>query len=205
MTMHTRLVSTARAAAMAGGFGMIAVSVMVTIDVLLRKLFSVTLGGATEISSYVFAVATALSYPFVLFDRANIRIDVIYTLLSSRVKAFLDLLALLLTLCFIVLLTSSVFQLLGKSWESNSMTVGTVIFPLWIPQFLWALGYAMFVLAAMYLTVRSLGALLRRDWGTVNRIAGVQSVAEVVEEETHLEAEPPAGVRARDADREKAR
>lgn len=168
---------------------MLLVSVMVTLDVLLRKLFNVTLGGATEISGYVFAVATALSYPFVLLDRSNIRIDVIYTLLSGRAKAFLDLVALLLTLLFVGWLTSSVFQLLGKSWGANSMTVGTVIFPLWIPQFFWAFGYALFTLTALYLSVRALGALLRRDWGAVNRIAGVPSVAEVVEEETHLDAE----------------
>lgn len=189
MNLHTRLVRSARAAAMAGGFGMLLVSVMVTLDVLLRKLFNVTLGGATEISGYVFAVATALSYPFVLLDRSNIRIDVIYTLLSGRAKAFLDLVALLLTLLFVGWLTSSVFQLLGKSFGANSMTVGTVIFPLWIPQFVWAFGYALFTLTALYLSVRALGALLRRDWGAVNRIAGVPSVAEVVEEETHLDAE----------------
>jgi hypothetical protein len=41
----------------------------------------------------------------------------------------------------------------------------------------------------LYLSVRALGALLRRDWGAVNRIAGVPSVAEIVEEETHLDAE----------------
>jgi TRAP-type C4-dicarboxylate transport system permease small subunit len=125
----------------------------------------------------------------VLLDRANIRIDVIYTLLSSRAKAFFDLVALLLTLVFVGWLTSSVFQLLGKSFGSDSMTVGTVIFPLWIPQFAWACGYALFTLTALYLSIRSLGALLRRDWADVNRIAGVPSVAEVVEEETHLDAE----------------
>ena len=199
MNLHARLVSSARAAAMAGGFGMLLVSVMVTVDVLLRKLFNVTLGGATEISGYVFAVATALSYPFVLLDRANIRIDVIYTLLSSRAKAILDLVALLLTLLFVGWLTTSVFQLLGKSFGAGSMTVGTVIFPLWIPQFVWAFGYGLFTLTALYLAIRSLRALLRGDWGDVNRIAGVPSVAEVVEEETHLDAETLAEQRSGEA------
>lgn len=190
MTTHSRLVWISRAAATAGGLGILFIAVMVTLDVLLRKFFNVTLGGATEIAGYVFAVATAISLPFVLLDRAHIRIDVVYTHLSGRTKALLDLLAMVLVLYFVGWLTSSVFALLRKSWESGTTSVGTIVIPLWVPQLFWVLGFALFTLTALYLTVRSLAALLRRDWSTVNRLAGVPSVAEVVEEETHVEPEP---------------
>ena len=113
-----------------------------------------TLGGATEIAGFVFAVATALAYPFVLLDRANIRIDALYSRLSSRVRAFLDLAALLAVLYFVGWLTGSVFALFHKSWSSGSTSVGTVIIPLWVPQLFWVLGFGLFTLAALYLTVR---------------------------------------------------
>ena len=70
------------------------------------------------------------------------------------------------------------------------MSVGTIIIPLWVPQLFWVLGFALFTLTALYLTVRTLGALLRRDWGTINRIAGVPSLVEILEEETHIAIEP---------------
>jgi TRAP-type mannitol/chloroaromatic compound transport system permease small subunit len=192
MTTHSRLVWISRAAATAGGLGILFIAVMVTADVLLRKFFSVTLGGATEIAGFVFAVATALSYPFVLLDRANIRIDVIYTRLPNWMKAFLDLAALLLVLYFVGWLTSSVFALFNKSWSAGSTSVGTIIIPLWVPQLFWMLGFALLTLTALYLTVHTLGALLRRDWGAINRIAGVPSLVEIIEEETHIEIEPAA-------------
>ena len=202
MTTHTRLRSISRAAAAAGGFGMLFISVMVTVDVLLRKFLNVTLGGATEIAGYVFAVATAISYPFVLMDRAHIRIDVIYTRLSSRSKAFLDLLAMVLVLYFVGWLTNSVVALFRKSWDAGTTSVGTIVIPLWIPQMLWALGFVLFTLTALYLSIRSLGALLRRDWGAVSGLAGVPSVAQVVEEETHIEPEKPQAQTASQAKRE---
>jgi len=69
---------------------------MVTFDVLIRNVFNVTLGGADEISGYLFAIATAWSLPYALIHRANVRIDSLYVLLSGRLRAILDLFGLTL-------------------------------------------------------------------------------------------------------------
>ncbi len=190
-SVHKGLERVARFAAMVGGLGILFIAVMVTVDVFLRKFAGTTLGGATEMAGFIFAVATALAYPFVLLDRANIRIDVVYTLLTPRVRAFLDFAAMALLLYFISRLTLSVYGLFEKSWTANSKSVGVINIPLWIPQFFWVLGFALFTLTALFLTIYALIGLSRRDWTAVNAAAGVPSIEETIEEETHLEHEEP--------------
>lgn len=46
-----------------GGSGLLFAAFMVTVDVILRDLFAMTIGGADEISGYIFAVSTAFALP----------------------------------------------------------------------------------------------------------------------------------------------
>lgn len=185
---HKGLERAARYAAMAGGFGIIFIAIIVTIDVFLRKFMGMTLGGATEIAGFIFAAGTALSYPYVLFDRANIRIDVAYSRVTTRARAFLDLLGMLLVLYFVSMLTRSVVTLWLGSWEGNARSVGVINISLWFPQFFWMLGYLLFLATALLLTFYAIVGLIRGDWAQVNKVIGVPSVAETIEEETHLVA-----------------
>lgn len=198
---RARLEGCARAAAIAGGCGMLAVSAMITADVLARKFLHVTIGGANEIAGYAFAASTALSYPFVLFDRANIRIDALYSLIPTKPRAVLDLLAIALTALFVTVLANSIFGVFAKSFEGGATTIGVINIPRWIPQAPWMLGFVFFALTAVFLTICAGVALARRDWAGVNRIAGVPSLAETIDEETH-DVAPIAGV---DADRKDPR
>lgn len=186
---HAHLTKLARVAAITGGLGIIAISVMISVDVFLRKFANTTLGGASEIAGMVFAVATAVAYPYVLLDRANIRIDVVYARISVKMRAFLDLIAMLLVLYFAWRLVQSTFELWQKSWTGGTRTVGVLNMPIWIPQGLWVLGFALFALTALFLSVYAIVCLMRRDWATVNQIAGVPSLAETIEEETHIDIE----------------
>lgn len=196
--VHSSFEKVARSAALIGGLGIIAIAVMVTIDVFLRRFMNTTLGGAPEVSGFIFAVGTALSYPYVLFDRANIRIDVAYSAVPTRIRAFLDVIAMILVFYFVTMLTKSVIALWLKSWEANSMSIGVINVRLWVPQLFWVIGYVLFSLTALLLTVYSIVALFRRDWLLVNKVAGIPSVGETIEEETYIEAEHPGARRAGD-------
>lgn len=187
-SIHKGLHRTSRIGAVIGGLGILFIAVMITVDALMRKFLNTTLGGASEVAGFVFAVATALAYPFVLLDRANIRIDAVYTALSSKIRAFLDLLAILLLLLFVGKLTYSTYQLLEKSWSGGSKSNGVITIPLWIPQSLWVLGFAFFTVTAAFLAIYALTAMVKRDWVGVNRAIGVPSIDETIDEETHIEA-----------------
>lgn len=188
-TIHANLLKVSHGAAVVGGLGIIFISCMITVDVFLRKFFGTTLGGASEIAGMIFAVATAMAYPYVLLDRAHIRIDVLYSRIPVKARAFLDLAAMLIMLTFYYQLTMSTFQLLTKSWNGGSRSVGVVQVPLWMPQSLWVLGFALFTLTALFLTVFAVYGIVRRNWSMVTSVAGVPSIEETIEEETHIEAD----------------
>lgn len=188
-TIHSHLEKVSRVAAITGGIGIMFISFMITVDVILRKFFGTTLGGASEIAGMVFAVATAIAYPFVLLDRAHIRIDVLYSRLSRRMRAFLDFAATAAVLVFAWMLTSSVWDLLQNSWSRGSRSVGVIQAPLWVPQSIWVLGFALFTLTAIFLCIYAIVGIVRGDWASVNTVAGVPSIEETIEEETHIDVD----------------
>ncbi len=188
-TAHRQLTGVSRMAAIAGGLGVILISCMITVDVILRKFVGTTLGGASELSGMVFAVGTAMAYPYVLLDRGHIRIDVLYSRVPVAARAILDLAAMLLMFAFMAQLTQSTFDLLAKTWGAGTRSVGVVNIQLWIPQSLWVLGFALTTLIALVLSLYSVWCILRRNWEAVNRVAGVPSIEETIEEETHIDAD----------------
>ncbi len=184
--IHARFLSVSRVAVWVGGATLMLSAIMVTLDVIARKMFGYTISGSDEISGYVFAAGTTWAYSYCLLTRSNIRIDALYNLLSTRPKAILDMIGLLLLLYYIYLLTASAFSLFMESVQYNSSAQTTLATPLWIPQAFWLSGLCFFVLSLAFLSVYTLTALIRGDWATVRRIAGVKSVDEEISEETHV-------------------
>ena len=74
-SIHAALDKLSRIAVWFGGIALLISAVIVTLDVLSRKIFGVTMSGSDEISGYVFAASTTLAYSYCLINRANIRID----------------------------------------------------------------------------------------------------------------------------------
>lgn len=185
-TIHTRLTKISRVAVWIGGGALTLSAIMVTLDVFSRKLFGFTISGSDEISGYVFAASTTWAYSYCLFTRANIRIDALYNLLDTRTKAILDMIGLLLLLYYIYLLTANAFGMFLENVEYNSSAQTTLATPLWIPQIFWLSGLCFFLLSLVFLAVYGFAALVKGDWRTIGRIAGVRSVEEELTAEIHL-------------------
>ena len=185
-TIHAKLFRMSNVAVWVGGFALMLSALMVTLDVISRKLFGYTISGSDEISGYVFAASTTWAYSYCLFSRSNIRIDAFYNILKQRPRAYLDILGLLLLLYYIYLLTVNAISVFIDNVEYNSTAQTTLATPLWIPQVFWVSGLCFFLLCLAFLTVYGLTALFKGDWRTVNKIAGVRSVEEDIQEETHV-------------------
>ena len=183
--IHKGLFGISRVAVWCGGAALLLSAFMVTLDVTARKLFGITISGADEISGYVFAAATTWAYSFCLLTRSNIRIDALYTHLTVRSRALLDMLGLVLLLYYIFLLTRNSWALFIETVQDNATAPTTLGTPLWIPQMFWVTGLVFFLLCLIFLTVYGAVCLFRKDWVTMNRIAGVKSVQEEIKEETH--------------------
>lgn len=158
---------------------------MVSADVVMRKLFSITMSGSDEISGYAFAAATTWAYSYCLLHRSHIRIDALYNVLPVWLRSVLDALGLALLLYYMTYLTSKAFDVFLTSWECDSVSITTLSVPQWVPQLLWFSGLCWFVLTLAFLLIYVLLSLALRDFSTIQNLAGAMSAEKQIDEETH--------------------
>jgi len=185
--VHSALQLASRWLVWLGGVALLISAIIVTVDVLCRKFIGVTMSGSDEISGYVFAASTTMAYSYCLLHRSNVRIDALYNLLPKPVTATLDVIGLSLLLYYMWIMTNAAVAAFLESWDLNSVSITTLETPQWIPQFFWMAGIVLFFCTLVFVTLYSLIALLQRNWDLVAKIAGIPSIADVIEEETHVE------------------
>ncbi len=172
-----------RAAVWAGGLLTIASVLLISFDVLARKFFGVTVGGADELSSYAFAISTSWALAFATLQRANVRVDVIYQMLPVRVSAVVDWLCLVSLGVFMAYLTWYAYDTVATSWIQDSHANTTMGTPLWIPQGLWLLGLFWMCIVLAVMLLRASVALVTGDIDTVKLLCGLRTSQEEAEEE----------------------
>ncbi len=140
-------------------------AIVVSIDVLMRKLFAVTLGGADELSGYALAIGSAWAFSFALLERVNVRVDALYQRFSPRMAGLFDIFALLALAIFVGVVTWFGFDVAWTSLTRGAMSNTQLKTPLWIPQGLWFFGMAFFFSTLALLMARSVQAWLSSDFG----------------------------------------
>ena len=173
---------TSRTGAWFGGALVTIAAFIIAVDVLMRKLFDTSLGGASEISGYVLAVSTTWALALALIDRAHVRIDSLYVLLPARVCAVLDILALLSFMVFAGFLTWQGWIIFAQSYALDAHSLTPLATPVAIPQFLWVAGFAFFFVVMVLLLVRALTALATGRIDDVRRLLGSRTALQQLEE-----------------------
>ncbi len=167
------------------GFLILLAALLVGYEVVVRKVFGITIGGADELSGYAFAIGTTWALSFTLLRRANVRVDALYARLPARVTAALDVLALFAMLLFISLLVWRGWYVLVDTLNFETRAPTPLATPLWMPQTLWLFGYALFLFTIVPLILRASAALIEGDLPKVRALAG----ARTLEEDAGLEVE----------------
>lgn len=173
----------ARLGAWFGGALIIAASLLVGVEVVIRKAFSLSIGGADELSGYALAISTAWALAFTLLERAHIRIDSIYVHLPVRLRALLDIAGVALLTAFFGLVTWYGYGVFSTSLALDAHSLSPLGTPLVVPQLIWVLGLMMFLAIALLLLVRAIGALITGDLTTLHRLVGSRTMREEVEAE----------------------
>lgn len=158
------------------GFLLVATSVLIAVEVILRKFFAVSMGGADEISSYVLAILCTWSLAFALFHKVHVRIDILYIKLPRKVQAFLDCLSLAMFLLYMVVLSSFAFLVLKTSIIRESTANTPLQTPMWIPQSLWLFGLISFTAAIAVILTGTVYYLLKGDLASARSLAGSSSL-----------------------------
>lgn len=158
----------------------------ITVDIIFRKFFNLSIGGSDEISSYIFAISISWALSYVTLERTNIRIDTIYQLLPVRIAAILDWLALTGLSVFIAFLTRYTVEVAYISWNYQS-TANTILgTPLWIPQALWILGFIWLSIILILMQLRSTIALFTGKITILQETCGVRTTKEEAKNEAEI-------------------
>ncbi len=183
-----------RFGAWVGGTLLLLTSVMIAVEVILRKVFSISMGGSDELSSYVLAISCSWAFGFALLRKAHIRIDILYTRLSGKARSFLDIMSLLTFLVYLVPLVYFAYWVFWTSVIRNSAANTPLRTPLWIPQGLWLAGLIVFLLTCLVLLIGTISRLAKRDVTGAQQLSGACTLEEEIEEEGggHIE-EPSSG------------
>ena len=166
-----------------GGGLLVVASVIIGVEVIIRKLFNLSISGADELSGYAMAIGSAWAFSFALLRRAHIRIDSLYVLLPLPVRALLDILGLVAFGGFMALIAWFGWGVLEQSIVSGTRSMSALSVPLVIPQALWIAGLLLFVAVVLLLLVRAFGLLIARDYAGIQRLIGSRSATEEVAEE----------------------
>lgn len=164
---------------------------LIGFDVLLRKLFNVSVGGADEIGGYILAISSAWAASYTLLKRSHISMDNLYSQLSQRGKYWLDILALLALAAFIGAIAWYGGKVVMKSFDLGSRANTPLLTPLWIPQGLWLLGLAMFLVTITVMLLVTITAMSRHKSKVADREARiVSSEDELIEQMASVQEMP---------------
>jgi len=160
--------------ARASGLALLASVAMITVEVLARRLFGISLVGADEIAGYILAITVTWGCSLAILRRAHVRIDILHARLPRPGRAVLDLLALVSMAAFAFFLAWFASGLFENSWRTGAVSNSLMRIPRWIPHGLWAAGFWVFGGVTLVLIAEHARALVRGDWDRAHQVAGVR-------------------------------
>ncbi|MDX5377749.1 MAG: TRAP transporter small permease [Halomonas sp.] len=172
----------AHGAAIAAGYAALGLSLLITFEVIARKLFSYSLQGVDEIGGYVLAIGVSFSFAYALLHRAHTRVDVLLTRLPRPLQAPLNAVAITLLAAFSSFMLWRAIETLEETLEFGSLASTPLQTPLWIPQSLWVVGLGVFCMLTLLLAVRALVLLATGQLGVLDREYGPRSTDDELSE-----------------------
>ncbi|MGB1389461.1 MAG: TRAP transporter small permease subunit [Paracoccaceae bacterium] len=184
LSLVSALHRTSRVFVWIGGILILGAAFLVTVEVVLRKVANYSIGGADELSGYAFAVATSLGFAYALFERAHIRVDALLVVLPRSLRIALSFFGLALLIGFAAIIGWQAWALVGDTLQYGSRSITPMRTPLALPQIPWLIGWAFLIVCGIVLFIAALWTLLKGDPAQTERMIGVKTLDEQIQDET---------------------
>ena len=181
----------ARMAAIVCGYGVLLLSVVVSIDIVGRKLFGFTFQGTDDMGGYVLAIIAVVGASYTMAMRGHTRVDVFLVRFSAGWQRILNTVAMVTMAAFAAFAAWRGSDVLMESIEFQSVASNPLQTPLWQPQLLWVIGLTLFALISFAYAVHAL-VLLARGSPNLNRFYGPATAQDELEAELTARAERAA-------------
>lgn len=165
------------------GWMMLLLSVLVTVEVVARKVFNVSLQGADELGGYALAVGSSLAFTAALVDRAHVRIDLLHERLPARLQAWLNWLSVASLAAFAALLVWVGLPVIRDTLDYQSTAATPWATPLIYPQGAWYAALCVFAFVALGLFIRASLLLLRGETQRINAAFHPKGATEELQDE----------------------
>jgi len=165
------------------GVIMIGLSLVTTVETIIRKLFSITLGGVDELSGYAIAIGAPLAFAVAMVDQSHIRINLLYMKLPRVAQAWLNAVAALSLGILAVFFFIFTFGTVQDTMAYGAIAQTPWATPLIYPQSVWLFTQAFFALIASLVAVRALLLLVRGNTDALVQWYGPERVEDEVEAE----------------------
>lgn len=160
---------------------------LISLDVIFRAAWKVTYFESFELSTYAFAIATAMGMSYAMVTRAHIRIEVLYSALPPKWRPWLDVWAYVgLSVISLALLYWCAQTVMGN-WQNGARSNSSLAMPLIWPQGLWLLGLAWLALLSTLYAVFGLARCLTGHPDDAHRLLGLASLEEEIKAGTGKE------------------
>jgi TRAP-type C4-dicarboxylate transport system permease small subunit len=169
--------------AIAAGWPLLGLAILIGIDVILRKFFNLSVQGSDEIGGYVMAIACAFGFSYALAKRAHIRLNIMLPGLPTLFQAVLNLIAYLIMTVLAYMMVWQMLAIVIDSIWLKAVAPTPLETPLVIPQSLCAAGFAWFALHLTIYLLRMIGLAARGEIAELNQVFGVLTAAREAEEE----------------------
>ena len=147
--------------------------IVLCVEIVLRKVWSVSIPGAHEYSEYFLAILSTIGLSQALLEQAHIRIDLLYRHVNTAFRKALDAIALVSLSSVAVMLTYFAYPVLSKSINNNALANTPLATPLWIPQSIWFAGLVWFATVSIFLSLYAAYLLIRKDDDAFFRIVTI--------------------------------
>lgn len=185
----------ARVAAILCGYAVLVLSILVSIDIVGRKLFSFTFQGTDDLGGYVLAIIAVVGASYTMAMRGHTRVDVFLVRMPAGWQRALNVAAMVTMAGFAAFAAWRGLDVLQESIEFQSVASNPLQTPLWQPQLLWVIGLALFALISLAYAVHSI-VLLARGSDELNRLYGPATAQDELEAELTARAEREAQAEA---------
>ncbi len=165
-----------------GGLMLVGSSVVITIEILARKVILIPFSIGTELSSYALAIAASWSFSYALLNRAHVRIDVVRNWTAPGVRFCLDVLSLGTLGAVAMILAWFAWDTVDTSWALGARENTSLGMLLVIPQGLWFVGLIWFAFVCLEQLALVALALLRGDRAAAAAIVATPDVTDEIEE-----------------------
>nr|WP_314072682.1 TRAP transporter small permease [uncultured Roseococcus sp.] len=168
--------------ALVAGWNYVACAVFITGDIVGRNVFGVSSAATVEVTGYMLACGIAWALAHTLARRAHIRVDVLVTRLPLKWRAPLHLFALSLLACFAAFAAWAGWELYQESALFDAHDNSALRIPMVIPQGIWVVGLAAFLVMTLVLLLEGALALVTGQGTQLDRLLGSRTIDDEAEE-----------------------